>query len=179
MIASDDATLQSLIVDYLIDEIITNNAPIDPEFSPDTTSYTAGVPSGVAVAILSAVATEPGAELVVTRPDGSTQEDTGDADEIYGDVSPGLNTFTVKVTAPDGIAMQVYTVIVDRGGGLNGWIENLPSSHDGNTAFYGECRVQQGHLGRLDRQPRRGSRDHQRDQERPPPRWAAASGTSR
>ena len=33
VIASDDATLQSLIVDYLIDEIITNNAPIDPEFS--------------------------------------------------------------------------------------------------------------------------------------------------
>ena len=135
VIASDDATLQSLRVDYLIDVVTTVNAPIAPEFSPDTTSYTAGVPSRVAVAILSAVATEPGAELVVTRPDGSTQEDTGDADEIYGDVSPGLNTFTVKVTAPDGITMKVYTVIVDRGGGLNGWIENLPSSHDGSTAF--------------------------------------------
>ena len=135
VMASDDATLQSLTVVYLIDVITPVNAPIAPAFSPDTTSYTAGVPSGVAVAILSAVATEPGAELVVTRPDGSTQEDTGDADEIYGDVSPGLNTFTVKVTAPDGITMKVYTVIVDRGGGLSGRIEDLPSSHDGSTAF--------------------------------------------
>ncbi len=135
VMASADATLQSLTVVYLIDVITPVNAPIAPAFSPDTTSYTAGVPSGVAVAILSAVATEPGAELVVTRPDGSTQEDTGDADEVYGDVSPGLNTFTVKVTAPDEITTKVYTVIVDRGGGLSGRIENLPSSHDGSTAF--------------------------------------------
>ena len=135
VIASDDATLQSLLVSYLIDEVRPNNAPIAPEFSPDTTSYTAGVPSGVTVGILSAVANEPGAELVVTLPDGTTRQDTGDADEVYGDVSPGLNTFTVKVTAPDGITMKVYTVIVDRGGGLTGRIENLPSSHDGSTAF--------------------------------------------
>ena len=135
VIASDDATLQSLIVSYSIDEITTNNAPIDPEFSPDTTSYTAGVPSGVTVGILSAVANEAEAELLVTLPDGSTQQDTGDAQDLYGDVSPGLNTFTVKVTAPDGITMKVYTVIVDRGGGLSGRIENLPSSHDGSTAF--------------------------------------------
>ncbi len=135
VMASDDATLKSLRVDYLTDVVITNNAPLDPAFSPDTTQYTAGVPSGVTVAILSATATEAGAELVVTRPDGSTQEDTGDADEIYGDVSPGLNTFTVQVTAPDDSTMKVYTVIVDRGGGLSGRIENLPSSHDGSTAF--------------------------------------------
>ena len=135
VIASDDATLQSLRVDYLIDVVVTNNAPIAPEFSPDTTSYTAGVPSGVTEAILGARANEPGAELLITFPDGGTQHDTGDAQDLYGDVSPGLNTFTVKVTAPDGIAMKVYTVIVDRGGGLSGRIENLPSSHDGSTAF--------------------------------------------
>ena len=52
VMASDDATLKSLRVDYLIDVIITNNAPIAPAFSPDTTSYTAGVPSGVTKAIL-------------------------------------------------------------------------------------------------------------------------------
>ena len=135
VIASDDATLQSLIVSYLIDEEITNNAPIAPAFSPDTTSYTAGVPSGVTEAILDARANEPGAALLITFPDGTTQHDSGHAGNVYGDVSPGLNTFTVKVTAPDGITMKVYTVIVDRGGGLSGRIENLPSSHDGSTAF--------------------------------------------
>ena len=135
VMASDDATLKSLRVDYLIDVITPVNAPIAPAFSRDTTSYTAGVPSGVTVAILSATATEAGAEVLTTLPDGSTQEDTGDADEVYGDVSPGLNTFTVKVTAPDEITTKVYTVIVDRGGGLSGRIENLPSSHDGSTAF--------------------------------------------
>ena len=135
VMASDDATLESLTVSYLIDVVRTNNAPITPAFSPETTSYTAGVPSGVTQALLSATATEAGAELVVTLPDGSTQHDTGDADEVYGDVSPGLNTFTVTVTAPDGITEKVYTVIVDRGGGLSGRIENLPSSHDGSTAF--------------------------------------------
>ena len=41
----------------------------------------------------------------------------------------------MTVTAPDGITEKVYTVIVDRGGGLSGRIENLPSSHDGSTAF--------------------------------------------
>ena len=135
VMASADATLKSLRVDYLIDVITPVNAPIAPAFSRDTTSYTAGVPSGVTVAILSATATEAGAEVLTTLPDGSTQEDTGDADEVYGDVSPGLNTFTVKVTAPDEITTKVYTVIVDRGGGLSGRIENLPSSHDGSTAF--------------------------------------------
>ena len=135
VMASDIATLESLTVSYLIDVVRTNNAPITPAFSPETTSYTAGVPSGVTQALLSATATEAGAELVVTLPDGSTQHDTGDADEVVGDVSPGLNTFTVTVTAPDGITEKVYTVIVDRGGGLSGRIENLPSSHDGSTAF--------------------------------------------
>ena len=135
VMASDDATLQSLGVSYLIDEVKVNIAPLSPEFSPDTTSYTAGVPSGVRVAILGAVAKEPSAEMLITLPDGSTQHDTGDADDVYGDVSTGLNTFTVKVTAPDGITMKVYTVIVDRGGGLSGQLENLPSSHDGSTAF--------------------------------------------
>ena len=135
VMASDDATLESLTVSYLIDVVRTNNAPITPAFSPDTTSYTAGVPSGATKALLSATATEDGAELLVTLPDGSTQHDTGDADEVVGNVSPGLNTFTVTVTAPDGITEKVYTVIVDRGGGLSGRIENLPSSHDGSTAF--------------------------------------------
>ena len=135
VMASDIATLESLTVSYLIDVVRTNNAPITPAFSPETTSYTAGVPSGVTQALLSATATEAGAELVVTLPDGSTQHDTGDADEVVGNVSPGLNTFTVTVTAPDGITEKVYTVIVDRGGGLSGRIENLPSSHDGSTAF--------------------------------------------
>ena len=135
VMASDIATLESLTVSYLIDVVRTNNAPITPAFSPETTSYTAGVPSGVTQALLSATATEAGAELVVTLPDGSTQHDTGDADEVVGDVSPGLNTFTVTVTAPDGITVKVYTVIVDRGGGLSGRLKNLPSSHDGSTAF--------------------------------------------
>ena len=73
--------------------------------------------------------------LLTTFPDGSTQEDGGNAEDLIGDVSPGLNTFTLQVTAPDGITVKVYTVIVDRGGGLSGRIENLPSSHDGSTAF--------------------------------------------
>ena len=73
--------------------------------------------------------------MLTTFPDGSTQEDSANAQDLIGDVSPGLNTFTLQVTAPDGITMKVYTVIVDRGGGLSGRIENLPSSHDGSTAF--------------------------------------------
>ena len=135
VMVSSDATLESLTVYYLIDKQTPVNAPIDPAFSPDTTSYTAGVPSGVTQAILSVTAEEFGAKLVVTRPDGSTYEDEGGVDEVFGDVSPGLNTFTVTVTAPDDNTEKVYTVIVDRGGGLSGRLKNLPSSHDGSTAF--------------------------------------------
>ena len=135
VMASSDATLKSLTVYYLIDKQTPVNAPITPAFSPETTSYTAGVPSGVTQAILSATAEESGAKLVVTRPDGSTYEDEGGVDEVFGNVSPGLNTFTVTVTAPDDNTVKVYTVIVDRGGGLSGRLKNLPSSHDGSTAF--------------------------------------------
>ena len=135
VMVSSDATLKSLTVYYLIDKQTPVSAPIRPAFSPDTTSYTAGVPSGVTQAILSVTAEEFGAKLVVTRPDGSTYEDEGGVDEVFGNVSPGLNTFTVTVTAPDDNTEKVYTVIVDRGGGLSGRIENLPSSHDGSTAF--------------------------------------------
>ena len=135
VMVSSDATLKSLTVYYLIDKQTPVSAPITPAFSPDTTSYTAGVPSGVTQAILSVTAEKTGAKLVVTRPDGSTFEDEGGVDEVFGNVSPGLNTFTVTVTAPDDNTVKVYTVIVDRGGGLSGRIENLPSSHDGSTAF--------------------------------------------
>ena len=134
--STSDATLKSLQVGYeTADQLATINVPLDPEFSPQTTSYTAGVPGGITEVFVAPEANETGAAFLITFPDGSTQDDVGIEEEVYGDVSPGLNTFTLKVTAPDGITMKVYTVIVDRGGGLNVRLENLPSFHDGSTAF--------------------------------------------
>ena len=135
-ISTSDATLQSLQVGYLsADKLATINVPLDPEFSPQTTSYTAGVPGGITEVYVDATANETDNALLTTLPDGSTQHDEGLAEEVFGDVSPGLNTFTVKVTAPDGMTTKTYTITVDRGGGLKVRLENLPSSHDGSTAF--------------------------------------------
>ena len=102
--------------------------PLDPEFSPQTTSYTAGVPGGITEVYVDATAQDSDIALLTTLPDGSTQHDEGLAEEVFGDVSPGLNTFTVKVTALDGMTTKTYTITVDRGGGLKVRLENLPSS---------------------------------------------------
>ena len=134
--STSDATLKSLEVGYeTADQLATINVPLDPEFSPQTTSYTAGVPGGITEVYVDATANETDNALLTTLPDGSTQHDEGLAEEVFGDVSPGLNTFTVKVTAPDGMTTKTYTITVDRGGGLKVRLENLPSSHDGSTAF--------------------------------------------
>ena len=134
--STSDATLKSLQVGYLTADLLaTINVPLDPEFSPQTTSYTAGVPGGITEVYVDATANETDNALLTTLPDGSTQHDEGLSEEVFGDVSPGLNTFTVKVTAPDGMTTKTYTITVDRGGGLKVRLENLPSSHDGSTAF--------------------------------------------
>ena len=100
---SADASLSSLS----LSESVDTDIDLSPEFSAETTSYTASVDSDVTSATVTAETTDDAATAVI-RING-----VEDADGT-GDLVPGYNVITVVVTAQDGTMPRTYTVTVLR-----------------------------------------------------------------
>ena len=97
-----DATLSSLTV---------SPVDIDGFVSDRTTGYHVGVAATVAQVTITAVPTNSNAAVTY---DPATDDDAN-ADGHQVDLSDGLNTISVMVTAQDGVSTETYTVHVGRG----------------------------------------------------------------
>lgn len=92
-------------------------------FSADTTSYTVNVPNSKSSVTVAAIVADAKAAVAIAGGDNL----------VVGD-----NTVTVTVTAEDGVATKVYTIIVKRaaasgGGGNNGGTGNSSGNGGGST----------------------------------------------
>ncbi len=90
--------------------------PLSPAFSAGTTSYTATVAQTALLIYLRATAQDSAAGITIN---GQVTAAT------YVGLYPGLNTVTVKVTAPDGVSSKTYTVAVTKPASANDNLSQL------------------------------------------------------
>ncbi|MEA5038621.1 MAG: S-layer homology domain-containing protein [Clostridiaceae bacterium] len=118
--ASDNNTLSNIIMKDGSDTV-----PLSPSFAPDTTEYTAGVPSDTETIDLSAFTVDVAA-TVTMRCNGDACTDFSSIPLHHGD-----NTIIVTVTAENGAA-RTYTFVVTRaaaGVDSNADLFNITLSH--------------------------------------------------
>ena len=105
---SADASLKSLsLSDVPLGDMMPSDIPLSPEFSAETTSYTASVESTVSSTTVTAETTDEDATTAIMI------NGVEDADGTVGLVA-GYNAITVEVTAEDGTTTETYTVTVLR-----------------------------------------------------------------
>ena len=105
---SADATLKSLsLSDVPLGDMMPSDITLSPEFSAETTSYTASVESSVESTTVTAVTAHPHATAVIKVNDVEDEDGTVD-------LVAGYNVITVVVTAQDGTTTRTYTVTVLR-----------------------------------------------------------------
>ena len=83
---------------------------LTPAFDPTVLAYTATAPVGTTSVRFVPVTTQPTAVLTASSP--ATYDDPVKRTAVILPVSPGDNTLTVSVTAPDGLTTRTYTVLV-------------------------------------------------------------------
>ena len=84
-------------------------------FASDRVEYHVGVASTVTQATITAEPTDPNATVAYTDADDNAIADADAADGHEVELSDGLNTVKVKVTAQDTLTTETYTVHVGRG----------------------------------------------------------------
>ena len=82
---------------------------LNEPFAPDTTEYTADVPTGTTSVTIAATSVNPNAEVDL---DGS-ESATGSASENFG-INKDTTRFVIAVTAEDGTTIKNYAVTVNR-----------------------------------------------------------------
>ncbi len=116
---NDDASLSALSL-----------SGIQISFASASTVYSAEVASDVNSTLVTATPNDVSASVVIADADGSTAGTTRTVN-----LSEGVNTITITVTAEDSTTTQDYTVTVTREPSLTAEFENVPQTHDGSTAF--------------------------------------------
>jgi hypothetical protein len=99
---SADATLSNLTI---------GQGTLSPSFSPGTTSYADSVANSISNLVIMPTATQASSTITV---DGNTVSSGSSSGSISLNV--GSNTITIAVTAPNGTALDTYTVVVTRAG---------------------------------------------------------------
>ena len=132
IVTSTDSTLSGLALETRDGTAVA----FSPAFATETLSYTASVDAAVNRLSIKPVTTGDGATIEYLDGSGTTLEDRSRSREGHQvRLAPGENTFTLKVTAQDGIATSTYTLTVNRAVPFHGAFESVPAYHDGSTAF--------------------------------------------
>ena len=105
--ASSPVQAQTPSTDASLSSLSLSDITLSPEFSTETTSYTASVESSATSTTVTAETTDTNATAVIKI------NDVEDADGTV-DLVGGYNDITVEVTAQDGTTTQTYTVNVLR-----------------------------------------------------------------
>lgn len=92
-----------------LESLVLSSGILSPDFSGETTSYTASVPYAVDSLTVTPTTSEPTASVQVND---TTAASGSPSNAINLEVGP--NTINVVVTAPDGTTSRTYTVIVTR-----------------------------------------------------------------
>lgn len=86
--------------------LVLSNGALSPTFAPTTLGYTAQVANGVTTLIVTPTTADTGATATVNGTTASTPIS----------LAVGANAIAVTVTAPDGVTIKTYTVMVTRAG---------------------------------------------------------------
>ena len=127
---SDDSTLSDLVLE---DASNDSQIMLVQDFLPDTTFYNTDVANDVDKITVIPTVNEGNATYVLIGADGPelTDADTHQ-DNFQISLLEGANTFSVYVTAEDGIAAETYTVLVTRAGALGvfeTWSTTMTAGH--------------------------------------------------
>ena len=113
---SDDSTLSDLVLEDASDD---SQIMLAQDFLPDTTFYNTDVGNDVDEITVIPTVNEGNATYVLIGADGAELTDADTLqDNFQVSLSEGANTVSVYVTAEDGIAAEIYTVLVTRAGAL-------------------------------------------------------------